>query len=523
MGAQVLVITLVLLLTATFTTLLLFYNSRTELDQYLQRTSQLLSVSAIPAISFDDMKETEFVLSSLQTDPDIVKATISKDGLPWVEYLSQSNDKAGDIDHASNLKFLSHKLVLRDQTEVYGTLTITISMKRVYSATLTNLGAILFVSLLALGFGTLFSRYMARRFTSPIGSILKIMTKVTNTHEYNLDLPESHPKTPQEIDELYGEFREMINEVRLRDGQLLDVNKNLEAKVTERTKELVMAQQKMLEDAHKAGIADVATGVLHNIGNVLNTVSTNSSQIDYGLHKNKLVSKLANISNAFKENEDDLSAYLLENNRAQGLIEYIQHLCEAFEYENNNIKKLNDGVLQSTNLIGEIIQDQQALASKQFIRETVDLNQLLKRALEIKETYLLRCRVSVEMDSKPLPQVLSHRARVFQVFVNLISNSCQAFLETQIKRNIYIDHEVLGKNILVKFHDDGPGVPESVQKTLFEYGYTTKKTGHGFGLHSCKSYMTDLDGDLSYQNSDKLGGACFVITIPLESTEVKES
>ena len=510
--AQALVIVLVLLIVAIFTSVILFLNSRYELNQYVQHTSKILSISATPSVVFNDKREAQNVLTYLSADPDFVRGSIRRKGIVFASY-----EREDDVSQIySPWQSLIFHTDLKDNEETFGTLTLEIDMNRVYTATLNNIIAIFSASLVALLIGVLIARKLEKRFTLPINEVLDLMKNVSETHNYKIHLPDDilH-RSPLEIGFLYQQFREMIQEIKSRDEELLDSNQNLEVKVKERTEQLEQAQQKMLEDAHKAGIADVATGVLHNIGNILNTVTTSSSQLRIILGNNNLLPKFEKTVETFEQNKEDLSEFLNTNNRSELITDYMRKLHSAFTDEFTHMSSLNSSIRQSTSIIADIIHDQQALASRHFNREYIDIEETLNRALEIKDNYIQRCSVSVKKTFEKLPRAYGHRARVFQVFVNLISNCAEAFPEKQSNRQLMISRSDNGKDLTIEFHDNGPGVNENNQRTLFSYGFTTKESGHGFGLHSCRTYMRELDGDLVYRPSEILGGACFSVIIPL--------
>ncbi|MFA6770472.1 MAG: ATP-binding protein, partial [Bacteroidales bacterium] len=111
--------------------------------------------------------------------------------------------------------------------------------------------------------------------------------------------------------------------------------------------------------------------------------------------------------------------------------------------------------------------------------------------------------------------IFARKTQLTRVFVNLFSNAVQA-VESQEKGEIRITLDKGHKNYTVTVEDSGTGVPDSLTHRLFKPNFTTKSGGTGLGLAICRSIMEQSQGTIHYQTSEKLGGASFIVNIPIK-------
>jgi two-component system, NtrC family, nitrogen regulation sensor histidine kinase NtrY len=141
-----------------------------------------------------------------------------------------------------------------------------------------------------------------------------------------------------------------------------------------------------------------------------------------------------------------------------------------------------------------------------------DLNALIREQMILFNT---RDNINLTLESTDSEVfVVARKTQLTRVFVNLISNAVQA-VEHKDTGNILITVERVGDNFIVKVEDDGLGVPETLTHRLFKPNFTTKNGGTGLGLAICRSIMEQSQGDIAYERSVKLGGACFIVNIPV--------
>jgi PAS domain S-box-containing protein len=308
-----------------------------------------------------------------------------------------------------------------------------------------------------------------------------------------------------------------------RNGTLIGTfgtSKNMsELKEAERKIEEVQAQ--LLATARLAGMAEIATNVLHNVGNVLNSVNVSAELIGTQLRTSKLKG-LARSVGLMDAHTGDLGEFLTQDSRGKLLPAYLRELARTLEVEHESIAKELDALCSSVDHIKQVIATQQSYAGTPRVVESANVDELLDDALRMNADALTRHKVDVEKKYATLPTLLLDRQRVLQVLVNLISNAKQAFGTIADRRPFITLNAVLmeGPMLRITVTDNGEGIaPENLTR-VFSHGFTTRKNGHGFGLHSCVLAAQEMGGSL-HVHSDGLGqGASFILEIPVTAAQV---
>jgi len=271
---------------------------------------------------------------------------------------------------------------------------------------------------------------------------------------------------------------------------------NLEDKVKERTAQLKDAQAELIENAHKAGMADIATGTLHNIGNILNSVITSTEMIK---EKNRSVAlkHLKKANELLNTNIDDLANFITNNPKGKKLLEYYHSLNDLFEKEKEEIDAHVIRLLDKTNVIVEILLAQQSYAGTSAFIEKCNLIKIINDAIMMQQNNLDAYQIKIIKQFDDIPEIPLQKAKLIHILVNIIKNAQEAMIETpESNRKLMFTVYAKDKNVFLKIQDSGIGVlPENFNK-IFNHGFTTKKDGHGFGLHTCANYMTEMGGKI---------------------------
>lgn len=305
---------------------------------------------------------------------------------------------------------------------------------------------------------------------------------------------------------------------RDRNGRLIGTfgtSKNMtQLKEAERKIEEVQAQ--LLTAARLAGMAEVATNVLHNVGNVLNSVNVSADLIGTRLRASRLKG-LARSVDLMDAHAADLGEFLTRDSRGKLLPAYLRELARALEEEHLAIAAELGTLCSSVDHIKQVIATQQSYAGSPRMVESARVIELLDDALRINAGALTRHKVEVVKNYSVLPALLLDRHRVLQVLVNLISNAKQALDALEDRRPvIHIDAALADSAVLrIAVTDNGEGIaPENLTR-VFSHGFTTRKNGHGFGLHSCVLAAQEMGGSLRVHSAGPGQGATFTLEIPV--------
>jgi signal transduction histidine kinase len=293
--------------------------------------------------------------------------------------------------------------------------------------------------------------------------------------------------------------------------------------ITERKQaeaELKAAQDELIQTAHRAGMAEVATDVLHNVGNVLNSINISASCIQEKMLKIK-VTNLNKVVDMITEHTDDLVTFLTEDQRGKHIPLYLKEVTKLITNEHTDIAEKIRTLMANVEHIKQIIKAQQGYAKAGGFEVFTDIKEVIEDAVEINSDGLTRQKVSVRLDLDELPKIHLDKQRILQILVNLISNAKHALSKSeQSEKLLAIRCYKYGEDKLrVEVKDNGVGIAEENIARIFRHGFTTREGGHGFGLHSSAVAAQDMGGSLTVQ-SDGLGqGATFTMELPLRTKQ----
>jgi len=297
--------------------------------------------------------------------------------------------------------------------------------------------------------------------------------------------------------------------------------------VTERLRaerELAAAQRRLVEASRAAGMAEIATGVLHNVGNVLNSVNVSATLVRDRMRESKVdfVSKCAAL---IQENEGRLAEFLGNDPKGKAVPGYLIKLAGHLIEEKHGIMRELQSLTTNIEHIKEVVAMQQSYARVSGCIEHLPVVPLVEDALAINASSLERYGVEVVREFHSTPDVSVDRHKVLQILVNLISNAKAALIEPNIREKrltLRTTHDGNG-HVAISITDTGIGIPRENLTRIFQHGFTTKKHGHGFGLHSGALAAAELGGELSAHSEGPGHGATFTLTLPISSATDSES
>ena len=294
-------------------------------------------------------------------------------------------------------------------------------------------------------------------------------------------------------------------------------NERLEERVQERTRELMEAERELVDAARMAGMAEIATNVLHNVGNVLNSVNISAELVTRKLKHSKTAG-LGKAVQMMNEHADDLGQFITTDEKGKLLPRYFNELVDSIAAEQAVLIDELAQLTKSIDHIKEIVTTQQTYAGAARLIEPLRVSDLFEDALRMNSGALSRHHVTVIKDYQEVPAILGDKHRLLLILINLISNAKFAMSHiSDHPREITLGIQMLDQTTLrLSVKDRGEGIkPENLAR-IFNHGFTTRKDGHGFGLHSCALAAVEMNGRL-YVHSDGPGqGAVFTLEIPLE-------
>jgi light-regulated signal transduction histidine kinase (bacteriophytochrome) len=299
-------------------------------------------------------------------------------------------------------------------------------------------------------------------------------------------------------------------------GILLDVTDRVAVEVREED-----LQRQLRDSSRQAGMAEIAIGVLHNVGNVLNSLGVANAAARRSLNAVR-VQRLEQTSALIEEHRATLGTFLTDDERGRHLPDYLKALSAQLAADVGSARAEIDTIEQLLQHLRDIVSAQQAYAKIGGLLETVSLQELAETALLVLEPK--PAAVDLVTDYEDVPPVTTDRHKLLQILVNLISNARDAVQASpdgphRVLVRIYRDAD----HAMVSVEDSGVGMTPEVIERLWRFGFTTKSSGYGFGLHHSANAARELGATITAHSDGPGKGSRFVVRLPLEQCVRSES
>jgi len=292
-------------------------------------------------------------------------------------------------------------------------------------------------------------------------------------------------------------------------GRDISARKEAEVRLGEMHRSLV-------EVSRQAGMAEIATGVLHNVGNALNSVNVSAAVVTerlHGLH----VTSMTRAAELLEEHTENLGRFFTADPRGQQFPAYLKMLASQLGKEREAVLSEMDTLRQSVEHIKAVVSMQQRHARSTDVAELLPVPELLDDALRLHALSLERGGIQVRREYAQVQPVWVDRHKLLQILVNLLGNARHALVESgREDKLLTLRVARVGERLRIEVMDNGVGIaPENVER-LFTQGFTTKKDGHGFGLHISALAAEEMQGSLSCASAGLGEGATFTLELPIE-------
>ncbi|MBD2386368.1 ATP-binding protein [Cylindrospermum sp. FACHB-282] len=285
-------------------------------------------------------------------------------------------------------------------------------------------------------------------------------------------------------------------------------------------RELQHNYTRLLQNEKMAALGQLVAGIAHEINNPISFIYGNLS------YATQYVQDLVYLLQCYQQQYPN--AYVAMQAEMKGI---------ELDFIIEDLPKLLSSMMVGANRIHEIV-----LSLRNFSRldeaefKSVDIHEGIDNTLIILQNRLKyqpdRPEIKVFKEYGNLPLVECYAGQLNQVFMNILANAIDALSEsyqlsvicfdfapvTPKPLTIHIRTEVTDDNhIIIHIIDNGPGIPESIQKRLFDPFFTTKSVGKGTGLGLSISYQIIVEKHGGQLNciSTQGKGAEFIIKIPV--------
>src|SRR6185437_753002 len=265
----------------------------------------------------------------------------------------------------------------------------------------------------------------------------------------------------------FAAYRVRINHLKTNEKRLVSLvdertqalQEQVNAKEQARA-ELAEAQQHLMELSRRSGMAEIATGVLHNVGNVLNSVNIGATVIGTRLREFRTDNLTAAV-NMLQEHADHLAHFVEADPKGQRIVPYLAKLAAHLQNERGQVLGELETLATHIDHIKEIVATQQDYAKVSALVEMVSVPKLIEDALRMVEASLDRHHVDVAREMEDVPDVPVAKHQVLEILVNLLRNAKQAVVAhngPQRQIRICVRRQT-DDRVRIEIHDTGVGLP----------------------------------------------------------------
>jgi PAS domain S-box-containing protein len=280
--------------------------------------------------------------------------------------------------------------------------------------------------------------------------------------------------------------------------------------------ELERAHKKLVQASRLAGMAEVATNVLHNVGNVLNSINVSATLVEDRVRDSR-VADVRRLANLLEEHAEDRAAFLTEDPKGQRVPDFISQLAVKLGAEQAAVLEEISSLCRNVEHVKEIISVQQSYALVAGVFEDIKVTDLVEDSLRMNADSLRRHDIKVVRDFSILRPICTDKHKVLQILINLVRNAKYACDESGRSDKQVILRATNGEGrVKIAVIDNGVGIPPENLTRIFNHGFTTRKDGHGFGLHSGALAAKELGGSLTAYSEGRGHGAVFTLELPCQ-------
>jgi PAS domain S-box-containing protein len=293
-------------------------------------------------------------------------------------------------------------------------------------------------------------------------------------------------------------------------GTITDVTELVQTQL-----ELERTHQALMGASHQAGMAEVATNVLHNVGNALNSINVSANLLEARLRQIR-VGGLSRVADLLGQQGSNLGVFMASE-RGQGLPGYLARFAAELLTDQQEALRELGSLVENLEHIKTIVRMQQSHATQRSLVESVAVDGLVNESVRLNAAAFSRHGVTLKLDFAAVQPITVDKHRVLQILVNLISNAKYACHESQrADKCVTIQTRATPLGVAIAVIDNGVGIPAENLTRIFNHGFTTRPGGHGFGLHSAALTAQELKGSLRAASDGAGHGATFTLELPLE-------
>ena len=288
--------------------------------------------------------------------------------------------------------------------------------------------------------------------------------------------------------------------------------------ITERKRmedEKLQLHEKLLDTSRQLGMAEVASDVLHNVGNVLNSINV-SIGVVADLLKNSMVGDVGRISQLFQKHGEDLGSFFSTNPKGKQIPAYLEKLAgQLVEEQRAAIVEL-ERLRENANHAQQCVASHQDLAKVRGITEPIVVAELMEEAIAANQAFLGATKIDVVREFEEIPLLIIDKRQVLEVMIDVLHNACQAMTSVSVKQLTVRAKIIPGPpdSVCLEVQDSGVGIASEDLIKIFGQGSTSKDGTRGMSLHNGALVAKNLGGALRAHSEGIGHGATFSLELP---------
>ena len=518
---------------------------RSAASRQTMALADVLAVNTAAVLDARDVATAEELLAALESQPTVELACMyDRQGNLFAAYGREgAHFEPPPAALPASQKFSGGELQIwrpvERRGELVGTIFLHASMRRLHDPMLRYVNIVAVVLIVSMAASIVLSSRMQRMISVPIVKLAEAAARISSRRDYSIRVQKT---ANDELGTLYDQFNAMLDEIARGEAALKQAHDDLEAKVSERTAELsrinrelsreVAERQRaeeelesvhgqLVQSARRAGMAEIATGVLHNVGNVLNSINVSATLASDRIRQSK-VAEFFRAVRMIEEHQDHLPEFLSQDPKGKRLPEFLSMLAAHLADERTDVLAELDSLVSKVSHVKTIVATQQSYAGVSGVLEAVDVAATLDDALKIDAPSFNHHRIQLIRQYEDLPRIRLDRHKVLEIVINLIENARDSLAEVPagVERRLTVETSAHGDRLRILVSDNGVGIAAENLTRIFSHGFTTKQCGHGFGLHASANAAAEMGGSLSACSEGPGRGATFVLDLPLEPAGV---
>ena len=278
--------------------------------------------------------------------------------------------------------------------------------------------------------------------------------------------------------------------------------------------------KQLVSTSRQAGMAEVASGVLHNVGNALNSVTV-SATVATDTVQHSYITGLDKVVGLINQNKESLIELFTRSDKSDKLVAYINQLTKQLHQEHETVLKELQSLLEHIEHIKNIVRRQQHYAKPTSLKEPAELQHLIEDSIKMCDLGREDQPIELIREYTDLPRVMVDKHNVIQILNNLVGNAKQALRNMDRKAVITVRTSTSEDNkfVVIQIADNGCGIPQASQENIFRFGFTTKESGHGFGLHMSANTAKIMGAKLTFYSEGEDKGTTFTLALPYVTSQ----